>query len=97
MNAGTVVLVNGSSGIVEPTAIPAVSTLLSGQCFITTLHSPLNLRAEPDTNAAVITQLPYNLVLRATERVTGWYRVIYLNGQGWINADYVSAKGDCGS
>ncbi len=96
INAGTLVLVGSPSGVAEPTPMPATSTLLSGQCSITTLHSPLNLRSEPNTNAAVLAQLPYNLVLRATERVPGWYRVIYLDGQGWVNAEYVSAAGDCG-
>ena len=96
INAGTLVLVGSPSGLPEPTPMPAVSIPISGQCSITTLHSPLNLRTEPNTNAEVLAQLPYDLVLRAIERVPGWYRVIYLNRQGWVNADYVSVVGDCG-
>ncbi len=44
----------------------------------------------------MIAQLPYNLTLTATAYSAGWYRVIYLDGQGWISAKYLSTTGDCG-
>jgi hypothetical protein len=98
-SAGTLVMVSGSSGLVEPipTATSFVSMKLTGQCYVTVVSAPLNLRAEPSTSAAILAQLPYDLMLTATERTPGWYRVIYLDGQGWVNASYINAIGDCGS
>jgi hypothetical protein len=98
-NAGTVVMVNGTSGIPAPPPIPPtspVSMILTGVCNVTTTDAPLNLRAAPSTSATILAQLPYDLTLRATERVPGWYRVIYLDMQGWVRDTYVRTVGDCG-
>ena len=95
-NAGTVVLVGGTSGVPEPQPT-AVVTVLTGACQVTTTDAPLNLRAAPSTSAAILAELPYDLTLFATERVPGWYRVIYLDMQGWVSATYVAALGDCGA
>ncbi|MEO8397409.1 MAG: SH3 domain-containing protein, partial [Chloroflexota bacterium] len=96
-NSGTLVLVQQASGAAQvPTpATPAPASVLLANCRVTTTHSPLNLRAAPNASASVLAQLPYNLTLTATEFVPGWYRVIYLDGQGWISATYVSTAGDC--
>lgn len=99
-NAGTVVLVSGNSGLPEPPPVPPtspVTQVLTGLCTVTTTDAPLNLRAAPNTNATILAQLPYDLTLTATERAAGWYRVIYLDTQGWVNATYVDAVGDCGN
>ena len=101
-NAGTLVLVSGASGLPEPptpTATPFVSPIsavLTGLCRVTTTSAPLNLRAAPSTSAAILALLPYQLTLTATERVPGWFKVIYLDGQGWVSERYVEAAGDCG-
>ena len=97
-NSGTVVLVGSASNIPMQPAdcrTDASATTLAN-CRVTTTHSPLNLRAEPNTSATVIAELPYDLTLTATAHVPGWYQVIYLDGQGWISAEYVSTAGDCG-
>jgi uncharacterized protein YgiM (DUF1202 family) len=95
MNAGTVVLVSGASYSSAALPVATDSTLLI-ECQITTTNAPLNLRSEPNTSSAILAQLPYNLTLTSSERVQGWYRVNYLNGQGWVSANYVSTIGDCG-
>jgi len=64
------------------------STIITGDCQATTL-AMLNLRQAPDLSAAVIEVIPYNLTLQVTERTTDWVRVIYEDGQGWLNARYV--------
>ncbi len=96
--SGTLVLVQKPSGqSAVPTALPTqpMSTLLAN-CRVTTINAPLNLRAEPNSSATILVQLPYNLTLTATERVPGWYRLIYLDGQGWVSERYLSFAGDCG-
>ncbi len=97
-NSGTVVLVGSSSNIPETqpsTPAPATTTLTD--CQVTTTNAPINLRAEPDASASVIAQLPYNLMLTATAYQSGWYQVIYLDGQGWVSAQFLSTTGNCGS
>jgi hypothetical protein len=37
--------------------------------------------------------LPYAITLQATVYVDGWPQVIYLDGQGWVSADYLTADG----
>ncbi|HVU11925.1 MAG TPA: choice-of-anchor Q domain-containing protein [Phototrophicaceae bacterium] len=100
-NAGTLVLVGNTSGLpVQPAAPTAATTLPAStpltDCRVTTTNAPLNLRAMPDTNAAIVGQLPYNITLTATQYIPGWYNVIYLNGQGWVTATYLSFAGNCG-
>lgn len=95
---GTLVLVHASGMTVAPP--PAISTLepssfvLNG-CRVTTTNI-LNLRAEASADGAVITQVPYNLTLNATERQGEWIKVIFESGQGWLNAGYLQLEGLCG-
>jgi hypothetical protein len=56
------------------------------------MQTPNNLRAEPNTSAAILAKLPYDLTLTVTERVSGWYRVIYLKGQGWVSQHHSRDK-----
>jgi CSLREA domain-containing protein len=94
-HAGTVVLVTTGEGAAPLPAPQPASTGLS-DCRVTTLNAPLNLRAEPSTDAAVLHVLPYDLTLTATAYVPGWYQVIYLDGQGWVSARYLRTAGSCG-
>lgn len=93
---GMVVMVRGQSGIAAPPPAPPTGSALSN-CQVTTTDAPLNLRAEPNGNATVLAKLPYDLTLTATERVPGWFKVVYLDGQGWISAQFLSTLGDCGA
>ncbi|MFO7322669.1 MAG: Calx-beta domain-containing protein [Chloroflexota bacterium] len=89
----------------ERPAVPAPAQAAAGEvpqtlegCRVTTTHQ-VRLRQTPDTStsANIITTLPYDLTLTATERVPGWYRVIYLDGQGWVSASYLTTSGSCGN
>lgn len=93
-NAGKVVLVRTPFSL--PTYQSSPVTLTQGACQVTTTFS-VRLRATPDasSSANVITTLPFNLTLVATGYISGWYRVIYLNGQGWVSEQYLSTRGDC--
>lgn len=94
-NAGKVVLV-GTGSALSGAPTETISAAPAGDCHVTTTHQ-VRLRATPDTADAanVITTLPYALTLTVTERAPGWYRVIYLDGQGWVSADYVTTNGKC--
>ena len=68
----------------------------------------VNLREKPDANAAVVTQLSYNIVKvdeeSSTKRKTGpgehdwkydWYKITTLGGQtGWLKAEFVRSPID---
>ena len=93
---GTVVLVNGAAA---PAAlapmVTTTSTPLTG-CTVTTTHA-VRLRAEPNASSAALTTLPYDgAAYQATERVSGWIRLIWSNTQGWVSDDYVNTSGACG-
>ena len=40
--------------------------------------------------------LPAFIWLTALDYREGWFKVDYHGQLGWINADYVEARGDCG-
>lgn len=101
---GTLVLVQ-SSGLAPAASVqvsapqtaaqaaPSVVTLTD--CRVTTTNI-LNLRADASMNGAVITQVPYNLTLHATERQGEWIKVIFESGQGFLNVGYLELAGSCG-
>jgi uncharacterized protein YraI len=62
---------------------------------VTTTHT-LNLRAEPNTNSAVLAKVPYQAALNASARSGDWLQVVFGNQQGWLSAGYLSLTGDCG-
>lgn len=61
-----------------------------------TVRNIVRLRAEPNTTSRVIERLPYQMKLQATARRGNWFRVVYLDGQGWILGDYLNKAGNCG-
>lgn len=93
-NAGKVVLVRTPSSLPPQQAAPAALT--QGACQVTTTFA-VRLRTTPDasSDANVITTLPFDQTLAATEYVPGWYRVIYMDGQGWVSEQYLRTTGDC--
>ncbi len=63
-------------------------------CRVTTTHA-VRLRSTPDTgnDSNIMGALPYEITLQATAYVDGWYRVIYLDGQGWVSEQYLTTDG----
>ena len=95
-NAGKIILV-GMPSLLPPPQAQVTSTMLAqGACQVTTTFA-VRLRATPDasSSANVMTTLPFDITLVATEYVPGWYRVIYLDGQGWVSEEYLSTAGAC--
>lgn len=103
LTSGKLALVGGSPNTGAPplqtppqgdTARDAVSTSVV-DCQATTTHA-VRLRATPDAagDGNIMTTLPYAITLQATEYTDGWYRVIYLDGQGWVSEDYLTTDGE---
>lgn len=92
---GTLVLAGTlDSGGSSADQVQVVSTPLAN-CRVTTTH-PVRLRTLPGLDSRMITMLPDQMTLTATARTAEWFRVIYLAGQGWVSAQYVEPRGDCG-
>lgn len=53
--------------------------------------SSLNVRAKPETGAAVLLSAPRGTPVIAIRQISGWYEVQLNNGStGWMSADYLS-------
>jgi hypothetical protein len=91
-NAGTVVLVGDSPGMIGSASVGATTTL--SDCTVTTLDI-LNLRTQPDIHSPVVRMIPYNVTLTAFERSADWFYVDYLGSRGWVSASFVSPQGTC--
>ncbi len=91
-DVGTLVLVGDMT---TPNSLPDQNTVI-GDCRVTTTHQ-VNLRREPNTSSVIITVLPFQLTLKANARSNGFFKVIYLDGQGWVSGNYVTLQGSCGS
>ena len=95
--AGILVLLPGAaparaaSAPASPAA--AAQTQALSNCMVRTNYL-LNFRDGPD--GQVIGALPYDVTLTALEKSGGWFKVDYHGEQGWISADYVEPKGNCG-
>jgi len=51
--------------------------------------SSLNLRAEADASATVVTQIPNTHRVAVLDAVEGWYKVAYNGQNGYVSTDYV--------
>jgi hypothetical protein len=86
---GTVVVTRNG---VEPETAAVAGTL--EDCEITTVYR-LNLRAEPSLDANVLTIIPDGVTLAGLDNTSGWFRVNYLDNDGWLAAEFVNTSGDC--
>ena len=86
-------LVNKEENLLESNLSTLPITNLTG-CRVTTT-AMVRLRQQPDTDSDIIARLPYRLSLQATARIEGWYRVIYLDGQGWVSDRYLTESAGC--
>ncbi len=63
----------------------------------------LNVRAQPDASAEIITTLPHdarNVIIAGTRNESGkaiWWQVITPKGTGWVNARYLAPDGQTDS
>lgn len=85
-------LENGKSYRFASSAESAASnktTLDAGQYIVNTVSGALNLRSEPNTGAAVLSEVPKGTALTVTESVEGWAKVTYAGQTGWVSATYL--------
>lgn len=94
-NIGIVALVAANAPVAVVSAPPNQTPISLTDCQVTITHM-VRLRAEPNTTSTVLAHLAYNLVLQAIAKQDNWYRVIYLDGQGWVSGDYLMTAGNCG-
>ncbi len=64
-------------------------------CQVTTTRD-IRLRQEPNTASSILAVVPHNSTFQAIEQVTSWYHIKYGTVDGWVSADFVTAKGTCG-
>jgi len=97
--AATAVPVTVGPGTPQPTgtvsAAGITATFPLGTCSVT-ISRTVRLREEPTTTSKILTRLAYNTTWQATERIPGWFRVVWQDTQGWVSSDYVRATGSCG-
>jgi hypothetical protein len=97
--AGVTAGADSSTTADSGTDSPVVGGVTSGEaltgCRVTVIRT-VRLRAEPDTNSAVIARLPYRTTYTATETAPGWFRVIFEDTQGWVSDTYVDPGAGCG-
>lgn len=97
--AATAVPVTVGPGTPQPTgtvsAAGITATFPLGTCSVTVSRT-VRLREEPTTSSKILTRLAYNTTWQATERIPGWFRVVWQDTQGWVSSDYVRATGSCG-
>jgi SH3-like domain-containing protein len=68
-----------------------LASAVSAAEFVSVVKDGVNLRANPDTNAAVLFQLPAGYPLQVIERKGDWLNVSdYENDKGWIAASLVA-------
>jgi hypothetical protein len=89
---GTVVLVNSDAP--QSTSLNDQKIILL-HCQGTTTHM-VRLRAEPSTESSILDTLPYEITLEVTGQYQNWFRLIYLDYQGWVNGQYLNLSESCG-
>lgn len=75
----------------EPTTTPMFTTPAPTQpkTYTVTAKGNLNLRANPSTNAKVLTAIKYGAVVTVEEWSGNWAKVTYNGKTGWCSADYL--------
>ena len=60
--------------------------------IVNTPQSDLNMRAEPTTDADVLTTIPKGTEVTVIEQGDGWWKVEFNDQSGWCSADYLILK-----
>ncbi len=74
---------------VQSTAVPSVVS----QWAVVAASSTLNLRAQPEMSAAILTRMPNGAVLAVLGLENGWARVQYGTQIGYCDASYLQLSG----
>ena len=61
-----------------------------GLGMVTTSGSTLNLRAQPNTDSAVLAKLANGATVSLTGFDKGWYKVTYNNAVGYVSGEYIT-------
>ena len=100
---GRVLVQSGNYGQAPGLAGSAQGSARAGpvqNCMVTTTEI-VNFRETPSGGLIIVdwipnSWLPRDATLTALERTSDWFKVDYYGLQGWVSADYVTTRGDCG-
>ena len=78
------------------TSTPTPSPTLPQPCLATVLYN-LNMRAEPDLNADLVTTVPYDTILSLYGKGAegDWWYTIYEDQSGWVSGEYMTLSSAC--
>jgi Bacterial SH3 domain len=92
-SGGAISAVTTTSASTTPTTAVVAGSESLQNCRVTTTRA-VRIRTEPNTTTStVISTLPWRTTYQATDRIEGWYKVVYLDMQGWVSADFLSGSG----
>jgi hypothetical protein len=79
-----------------PSRTPAPTDTLPAPCIATTQYN-VNLRAEPDTESALVATLPFGLSVMLYGRTTdsGWWYTEVEGQRGWLKGEFVVVSPAC--
>ena len=72
-----------------PSQTTAVTNVSVGYYVVKTSGSHLNMRADANTEATKLGQIPNGAYVNVTKAIGGWAYVKYNNLQGWVSADFL--------
>lgn len=75
--------------LTEYFALPFLTPITPRQGTVVTEKDPLNLRAKPDTAAAIVTAIPKGATVTVYGVYDGWYSVAYGQYAGFVSSQYV--------
>ena len=75
--------------LTEYFALPFLTPITPRQGTVVTEKDPLNLRAKPDTAAAIVTAIPKGATVTVYGVYDGWYSVAYGTYAGFVSSQYV--------
>lgn len=75
--------------LTEYFGLPFITPITPRQGTVITERDPLNLRARPDTAAAIVTTIPRGATVSVYGVYDGWYSVGYGDSAGFVSARFV--------
>ena len=75
--------------LTEYFALPFITPITPRQGTVVTERDPLNLRAKPNTAAAIVTAIPKGATVTVYGVYDGWYSVAYDDSAGYAAAQFV--------
>lgn len=56
------------------------------------VNGNLNLREQPSKDSKILKVIPIGTAVTVQEETDGWYRVDFLNAEGWVMSEFVKIE-----